>query len=177
MSAVNRPRAVFSVSITEEEYLRAARVASRNGGRLRVVWTGFVLCAALTLTVAGALAAYPWAALWLCAVGGTIALVTLCLMRYAFLRTAARDYRVFSAVFSTTEVTLWEDTLEYSGTSCCRKEAYALFSRLVENETQFLLLRDDGTFLLLPKQAFPTDGHAADFLRVTFARKYRRTRG
>ncbi len=171
------PRAVLSATVTAEEYTAAARISSANGGRLRTAWVGFVLMAALTLTVAGSLLAYPWAALCLLLSGGVIALTALCLMRYVFERTTARNYTVFSATFPTVEILLWEDTLEYKGTGCERCEAYALFSRLVETRTLFVLQREDGTFLVIPKQAIPADSHAAEFLRFTFARKYKKKRG
>lgn len=171
------PRAVCSVAVTAEDYASAARIASLNGGRLRTVWLGFVLCTALTVTVAGSLLAYPWAAIGLLLGGGVIALTTLCLLRYAFKRTVARDYTVFAATFPTADVILWEDTLEYNGEFCQRKEAYALFSGLAESRTLFVLQREDGTFLAIPKRALPADGAAADFLRFTFARKYRKIRG
>ncbi|MBE6757671.1 MAG: YcxB family protein [Ruminococcaceae bacterium] len=171
------PRAVFSVAVTVEEYTAAARIASLGGGRLRTAWVGFVLLAALTLTIAASLAAYTLAAIGLLLGGGVIALTALCLMQYAFGRTVARNYTVFSATFPTAEVVLWEDMLEYNGAYCRRNEAYALFSRLVESRTLFVLQREDGTFLVIPKRALATTDNAADFLRLTFARKYRKTRG
>jgi len=170
------PRATFSVTLTAEDYLRAAGVASLSGGRLRTVWVGFLLCTALTVTMAGALIAYPLAAVLVMLGGGVIALTTLCLMQYAFTRKTAQDYRLFSAVFSTVQVTLWEDTLEYRGEHAVRKEGYALFSRLVESRALFVLLREDGTFLAIPKRDMPEDGRAAAFLQLTFSRKYKRTK-
>lgn len=169
------PRAVFTVTVTAEDYRAAARIASRNGGMLRGAWIGFALCAALVLTVAGGLAAYPWAALLLLLCGGVIALTALCLMRHAFLRTATRQYAVFSTLFSTVQVTLWEDMLEYGGEGCRRLESYALFSRLVETRTALVLLREDGTFLVIPKTE-AISAQTLEFLRLTFARKYRKIR-
>lgn len=176
MSRTTPPRAAFTVTVTAQDYRTAARIASLNSGRLREAWMGFVLCAALCLTVAGALVAYPIAALLLLLVGGCIALVTLCVMHHIFTRTAAANYHVFATLFPTVRVTLWEDTLDYVGSSCARQEPYALFSRLVENGSSFILLREDGTFLVIPKKDLPPDDAAAAFLRETFARKYRKVR-
>ncbi|MBE6768352.1 MAG: hypothetical protein E7549_05500 [Ruminococcaceae bacterium] len=169
------PRAVLTATVTAQDYAAAARIASQNGGRLRTAWVGFVLAAALTLTVAGSLLAYPWAAVLLLLSGGVIALTALCLMRYAFDRTTARNYDVFCATFPTVEIVLWEDTLEYKSERCQRNEAYARFSRLVETRTLFVLQREDGTFLAIPKAA--TDSRTEEFLRFTFARKYKKKRG
>ncbi len=171
------PRAVFRTTITAEEYAAAARIASLGGGQLRNVWAGFVLLVALTLILAGAMIAYPWVAIVLLLTGGVIALTTLCLMRHAFKRTTARNYAVFAATFPTVEITLWEDMLEYAGETCRWEEPYALFSRMVETRALFVLQREDGTFLAIPKNAVPTDGNAIEFLRFTFARKYKKIRG
>ena len=176
MSA-DTPRAVFEATVTADEYLRAARLASLGGGRLRTVWVGFVLSAAITLTVAGSLLAYPLVAGLLFLAGGVISLTTLCLMRFNFARTTARNYTVFSNTFPTVEIVLWEDMMEYRSECCKREEPYALFSRVVENSTLFVLQREDGTFLAIPKRAIAADPHIAEFLRFTFARKYRKIRG
>ena len=169
------PRAIITATVTAEEYATAARIASQNGGRLRTVWVGFALLTALTLTVAGSLLAYPWAAALLLLAGGVIALTSLCLMQYAFGRAVARQYTVFSAMFPSVTVTLREDTLVYESERCERTEAYALFSCLVETGTLFVLQREDGTFLVIPKTA--TDESTVEFLRFTFARKYKKKRG
>lgn len=171
------PRAVLTVTVTAEEYAAAARLASLGGGRLRTIWVGFLLLAALTLTVASSLLAYPWAAGLLLLGGGVIALTTLCLMQYAFGRTTARNYAVFSATFPTMEVVLREDTLTYGSDACQRTEAYALFSWLTESRSLFVFRREDGTFFVIPKRAIPADNRAAEFLRFTFARKYKKKRG
>ena len=168
------PRASFSVIVTEEDYRAAARVASLFGGRLRDAWVGFALCAALTFTIAGALVAYPWVAMLLALVGTGIAVVTLCFLYHLFRRTVTARYAVFSALFSTVQITLWEDTLDYEGNGCSRQESYALFSRLAESRRTFVLLREDGTFLVIPKADMSEE--TAAFLRTTFARKYRRVR-
>lgn len=169
------PRAAFSVTVTADEYRAAARIASHTAGQLRGAWLGFALCMLLVLTVAGALVAYPWAALLLLLCGGVIALTALCLMRHAFLRTAARQYLVFSSLFPTVQVTLWEDMLEYNGENCRRQEPYALFSRLVETRTTLVLLHEDGSFLVIPKNE-AISAETLDFLRRVFARKYRKIR-
>ena len=168
------PRATFSVTVTEDEYRAAARTAALFGGRLRDAWLGFVLCVAITLTVAGALIAYLWAAVTLAVAGFGIAVVTLCFLYHVFYRNVSVQYKVFSAVFATVQVTLWEDTLDYEGNGCVRHESYALFSRLVESRRAFVLLREDGMFLVIPKTTM--DDTATAFLRTTFARKYRRVR-
>ncbi len=173
MSAMT-PRASFAVTVTEEDYRAAARAASLFSGRLRDAWVGFALCAAITLTVAGALIAYLWAAALLVLVGGGIAVVTLCFLYHLFHRIVTTQYAVFSALFSSVQVTLWEDTLDYEGNGCTRQESYALFSRLVESRRACILLREDGTFLVIPKADMPEE--CVSFLRTTFARKYRRVR-
>ncbi len=168
------PRASLSVTVTEEDYRAAARVAALFGGRLRDAWVGFAMCAAITLTVAGALVAYPWAAVMLLVVGAGIGVVTLCFLYHLFHRTVTAQYAVFSALFSDVQVTLWEDTLDYEGNGCARQEEYALFARLAESRRAFIFLREDSTFLVIPKANVPEA--AATFLRTTFARKYRRVR-
>lgn len=173
MSATT-PRATFAVTVTEADYRAAARTASLFGGRLRDAWLGFFLCIAITLTVAGALIAYLWAAVILAVAGIGIAVVTLCFLYHLFHRTVTTQYKVFSALFSTVQVTLWEDTLLYEGNGCTREESYALFSRLAESRRAFIFLHEDGTFLVIPKSDVPDECVA--FLRTTFARKYRRVR-
>ena len=168
------PRATFAVTVTQEEYAAAARAAALFGGRLRDAWLGFVLCVAVTLTVAGALIAYLWAAVTLAVAGVGIAVVTMCFLYHLFYRRVQMQYNVFSAVFSTVQVTLWDDTLDYEGNACARHESYALFSRLVESRRAFILLQEDGAFLVIPKA--PMDDAVIAFLRTTFARKYRRVR-
>ncbi len=172
--AATTPRATFAVTVTEADYRAAARTAALFGGRLRNAWLGFFLCMAITLTVAGALIAYRWAAVTLAVAGISIAVVTLCFLYHLFHRAVTTQYKVFSALFSTVQVTLWEDTLIYEGNGCTREESYAHFSRLAESRRAFLFLREDGTFLVIPK----TDAseECAAFLRTTFARKYRRVR-
>lgn len=172
--SVTEPRASFSVTVTEEDYRAAARAAALFGGRLRDAWLGFFLCLAVTFTVAGALIAYLWAAVTLAVAGIGIAMVTLCFLYHVFNRATTTQYRVFSALFSTVKVTLWEDTLDYEGNVCTRQESYALFSRLTESSRACILLRDDGDFLIIPKAEM--DEATLAFLRTTFARKYRRIR-
>ena len=177
MSPNSEPRAAFSFSLTEEEYMAAARVASRRYGRLRDARIGFGLCAALTAVMVVALASYRWAALFLLFCGGVIALCTFVLLRHAALRAMRQNYHVFSNVVGPVQVTLWEDWLDYNGEGVQRQEPYALFSQLAETPASFVLLQEDGGFLAIPKRAcLQDDGRAADFLRTTFARKYRRTR-
>lgn len=171
------PRAVLKTTVTADEYAAAARIASINGGRLRTVWVGFVLMVALILTVAASILAYPWAAGLLLLIGGVIALSALCLMQYVFGRTVMRHYAVFSKTYPSVEIVLWEDTIEYKSARCERTEAYALFSRLVETAALFVLQREDGTFLVIPKTATAENRHAEEFLRFTFARKYKKKRG
>ena len=81
---------------------------------------------------------------------------------------------MFSAVFATVQVTLWEDTLVDVGNGCVRHESYALLSRLAVSRRACILLREDGSFLVIPKTQM--DDAALAFLRTTFARKYRRVR-
>lgn len=88
-----------------------------------------------------------------------------------------RDYAVFSALLSPATVTLWEDSMEITGETFTRRDPYALLSLLAETPALFVLLREDDTFAVLPKRAMPVDGgRAAEFLRGTFSRKYRRLR-
>ena len=106
--------------------------------------------------------------------GISIAVVTVCFLFHLFHRNVTTQYKVFSALFSTVQVTLWEDTLVYKGNNCTREESYALFSRLTESRRAFIFLHEDGTFLVIPKTDVPEECVA--FLRTTFARKYRRVR-
>lgn len=172
-----QPRAAFLMTVTQQEYVAAALVASRLTGRLhtmrRVVPVGVVLVVLLA---------------WLCrtrppvAVGVLIAGLLLwtaaaLAARRSVESAAERDHAVFAAVLTPTTVTLWEDSLELSGEQLLRRDPYGCLSLLGETAALFVPVREDGTFVVLPKRAMPVDsGRAATFLRNTFARKYRRLR-
>ena len=122
MSGDKQPRAAFTVQVTEQDYIVAARVAA-----------------------------------------------------HTFRRAARRDYKTYRELYPTLRITLWEDTLTAEGADFARHDPYALFKRMIETRTLFVLLREDGSFLVLPKHDLPLDGgRVPEFLRATFARKYSR---
>lgn len=124
-----QPFAAFSVTVSEADYVAAARAAARAGGR----------------RVSAA--------------------------------QAKRDYAVFAALFSPAVVTLWEDTMEIAGAQFVRRDPYARLEKLLDTPAQFVLLREDGGFAVLPKREMPVDGgRVAAFLRGQFANRCRRIR-
>ena len=173
MAAIKQPRASFVTAVTKEEYTAAARVASRRRGWLCVARRGVLIGGGTTVALAWLLRGWPSAALLILA-AGVLLFGGLCwLARLGVDHTAARHYAVFSALYATATVTLWEDERELSGPAWRRQYAYALIPLLVETRTAFVFLRGDGRFVVLPKRDIPVDGgRVTTFLRTVFARKY-----
>lgn len=177
MSTPTAPFAAFSVTVTEKDYTAAAMVVSRLCGRLR--W--------MPIVIPVGVAAVLWAA-WLCRVQPIVAVFVLVagLLLWAGVlwnafsaekRAARRDFAVYHALLSPATVTLWEDSMECAGERFCRRDPYAHLLYFAETASLFVVVREDGTFAVLPKHAMPIDGgRVATFLRETFARKYRRFR-
>lgn len=122
MSAEKQPRAAFTVQVTEQDYVAAAKALRFAGGRR-----------------------------------------------------AREQFQTYTRLFPTAQVSLWDDFLTVEGEGFSRSDPYALLLRLLETRTLFLMLREDGSFLILPKHDLPLDGgRVPSFLRETFARKYKR---
>ncbi len=172
--AENQPRASFTVTVTEADYLAAARIASARGGLLAGARRG-----AWAALAAGLLLVFLTRALW---VKVAVAAVAVCaagliwwLSRRRVAAIARRDFAVFASLLSPATAQLWEDEMRLVGAALTRIDPYALLPLMVETPTLFVFLREDGSFALLPKHDIPADGgRIHEFLRTTFARKTRR---
>ena len=172
------PRAVVSLSLTEEEYVRAYGLSSRLNGAMRTSRSVGVLIMGLSVLAAVAFRENVALSLILLGLGLIFGSQPMWSVRRKTEREARRSYQDFLALYPAGRVSFFEDEMVVESEALCRRDPYALLEA-AEGETGFLILREDGSFLPVKKAALKGSGAGGDmeeFLRTAFARRLRRVR-
>jgi len=175
--------AAFPVTVPKALYVKASVYHARRAGALRNTAVLLVACGLLLLAgiyvfrwyTGSFLSVLP--ALFLLSAGLLMPLI-LWLEVGSVKRKAEKEYGTFSALMQPMELTLKPDSAEVSAASLKLHDPYALMVSCTETSDFFLLIKDRDRFLLIPKAAAPENQKAdvTDFLRMTFARRYIRSR-
>lgn len=176
-----KPRATLTVDLTEKEYIRASLLAERRGGALRPMPLVVLLSAALLLV---GLCSMSWFRVHyntmilplLFCVGCPVLLFFFFGMLPRFLKKqAARDYAARRALLGPVVIELYADYVVTTGAHLTLNDPYALMAGCIETPRLFVLLKDGGRMLVLPKRCLPEEGgeEITAFLRLVFARRRR----
>lgn len=182
MAYENQPRAEFPVTVTKDEYVRAALLAARWTGALRPA-PAVVVAAALVLLL-GAYS-FGWTgvpvsvSIFFCALCPLILLVFFVAEPAAVRRQAGRDYQTYAALLCPARLRLYPDNVVTAAPTLTLTDSFALMPALVETPELLVFLKDRERFLVLPKHCIPEDrrDETLEQIRLIFVRRRHRMRG
>ena len=179
MAYENQPRAEFPVTVTKEEYIRAALLAARRTGALRS--TPVVVAAAALLLLLGAFS-FGWpgvpfsVSVFFCVLSPLTLLLFFVAEPAAVRRQAGRDYLTYAALLCPATLRLFPDNVVTAAPHLTLTDQYALIPECVETPELLVFIKDRERFLVLPKRCIPEEQreNVLEQLRVTFIRRRRR---
>ena len=179
MAYENQPRAEFPVTVTKDEYIRAALLAARRTGALRST-PAVVATAALVLLLG--VFSVGWTGVPLsvsilfCALCPLILLLFFVAEPGAVRRQAGRDYQTYAALLCPATLRIFPDNVVTVAPHLTLTDQYALMPECIETPELLVFLKDRERFLVLPKRCMPEEQREAllEQFRITFVRRRRR---